>query len=335
MDGQNNQISKIIANSLIKNQAIFLPSIGSLSVDSEPSTLDSSSGEITPPRYIVLFETQQKGRSIVELISQTGGVDTPQAESIYRAWLDQCVTPNGVNIKGIGTIANNKFSISQNLSNFLNPESLKALKLKRRRNNLVWITASVIIGVAIGLIANYSSKAYLNKTSSAKVVATASSVRPQVPQTDEMNRPAQIDQIDQTAQTSQADQANQTSQTDNLKSIAGDNKASSSSSSSTTSSTTTSTLSSTTQLECTTPPSANENPTYRVVYGVFSTAENAQKGAELAYNANNEVIAKVTPFGTKFMVSIFGTDDIAEAKSFIERNSSIYEELWIHKRRGE
>ncbi|MFI3292152.1 MAG: hypothetical protein SNG27_01385 [Rikenellaceae bacterium] len=292
---QMTPINKIVANALIKNQAIYLPSIGSLWVEVSPSKLSSSSSEITPPEYIVKFSSKQNGGSIIDIIAQIVGGDTAKASTLYDDWLESVKTPKGANIKGVGNISHKVFNIYPTFDKLLNPEKAKAIQLKRRRRGWIWIAASVAVCAVVGVVANYSMQWYFSKPMS---------VEPQV-----ITQEFAQEQIQEQPQEEQIQE-----QLQEQPQIAPDTV---------------------TKLTCTAPPKDLENPLYRVVYGVFSTPENAQKGAEMAYQANQNIIAKIRPFGEKYMVSIFSSDDIDDAKAFIEQHGSTYPDLWIYKRRGE
>ncbi len=293
MAEQTSKINKIVANALIKNQAIFLPSLGSLSVETLASKLNSSTSQITPPKYVVKFSSEQRGVSLIDIIEDVAGVTTPQAGTIYSEWLDSVVTPQGANIEGVGAIVNKNFNIATPLDSALNPEQHRIIKLKRRRGGWIWIAASIVVCVVVGLGANYGVQGYLSKPKP-KVERVAEVV---VEPIEQEPTPEELIETDTTALVESPD--------------------------------------TTLRLECTTPPEVVENPRYRVVCGVFSTPENAQKGAENAHQTNPKIIADVRPFGDKFMVSIYSCEDAASAKAFIEENSAEYPDLWIYKRRGE
>ncbi|MFI3282396.1 MAG: hypothetical protein SNG10_02560 [Rikenellaceae bacterium] len=283
------QIDKIVADTLLKSQAIYLPSLGTLYVDSLPSKVASSGRKITPPKYVVKYSSQQKGVSLVEVIMTVGRCDNATAERLYAKWFEEVKRANGAVIEGVGEIVNKNFNIASSLEMTLNPESYRVLKLKKRRGGWIWIAASIAVCAVVGVAANYLvQQVYLSKGSEI-VEQIDNEVVVEYPLVEsEQLVETQIEEVD-TAQ----------------------------------------------QLICTLPPPEVESRRYRVVYGVFSTEENAQKGAQLAYDANSEVIARVRPFGKMFMVSIFESEDVGSSKDFIERNKDIYTDLWIHKRRGE
>ncbi|MFI3301687.1 MAG: hypothetical protein SNH35_03345 [Rikenellaceae bacterium] len=78
-----------------------------------------------------------------------------------------------------------------------------------------------------------------------------------------------------------------------------------------------------------------ENPRYRLVYGVFSTVENAQKAVDTISKKSPSVTTNIRPYGKLFMVSVLESDSVEDCKSFMEQNKNTYPDLWISKRRGE
>lgn len=282
------QVNKIIANAIIQNQAVALPTIGSLYVDSVAAKIKSSS--VMPPRYIVRFTSQMRGVALPQLISQVGRCDATQAEEIYKLWMDASKSEKGIEIGGVGVIVAKNFNIKSQFDSVLNPDVYKELQLKRRVGGWIWIAGSIVGCVVVGLLANYFIGSYLSERPiSEPMPEPIVAVEPVVDSI--MVEP----EVDSTV----------VERVDTIQ-----------------------------RQECVAAPESDD-PIYRVVYGVFSSEENAQKAAKMAYATNSDVIARIRPFGEKFMVSIFESDDVEPSKEFIERNKEIYTDLWINKRRGE
>lgn len=65
-----------------------------------------------------------------------------------------------------------------------------------------------------------------------------------------------------------------------------------------------------------------------VVYGVFSTEENAAKGVEQAKAKDGNVECSVIPYKNKYMVTIFGSNSSSECQRYVNR--SPLPGLWIY-----
>ena len=65
-----------------------------------------------------------------------------------------------------------------------------------------------------------------------------------------------------------------------------------------------------------------------VVYGVFSTEQNAAKGVEQAQRKDETVECRVIPYKNKYMVTIFGSNSSSECQRYVNR--SPIAGLWIY-----
>ncbi len=304
------QIGRVVANELLKNRAVYLPSIGSLYVDTLPSQIASSGGEISPPRCVVKYSEEAKCGSFVDVLTRVGSCDKATAENIYERWLDKVKTPQGADITAVGSIVNGRFKIASTLDGALNPEQWAKLRLKKRNGRWGWIAASVLCCVVVGLLVNFSTQWFLGDDSDdvehQLVVETVEASHALLPEkTEEVTTVVDTTKVVEVAEV--VDSVNLDEQQ----------------------------VAPAVRLESTPAPEVNDNPIYRVVFGVFSTMENAQSAAEEAYKLNIDVTTKIRPFGDKFMVNVFESDQIEECKSFMANNRVAYPDAWISKRRVE
>ena len=72
---------------------------------------------------------------------------------------------------------------------------------------------------------------------------------------------------------------------------------------------------------------------YYVVMGVFSTEENAGRAVEQLRSNIKDVGAEVLPFGSKYMVTAYGSDSRAECNTFISSYRDIYPDLWVYNKK--
>ncbi len=277
------QIGNIVANALIKNESIHLPTVGSLYVDKTSSKLTSSGKVITPPQHIVKFSSSQIGVSIVEIISFIGKCDTPTAETIYSQWLDRVKIEGGLEIAGVGLLKNKNFKLSESLRATLNPEIYKELRIKKRNHELLLVTLSIVLCVCVGVGVHQAFRWF---SSSSKTQIRSAAIELPHKQKEVV---AEVVQVDSTQDVVIAQQ----------------------------------------------PIVEVKNPRYRLVYGVFSTKENANKAVSDIARKSPDIEPTIRPYGDLFMVNLMESDAIIDCKKFMEQNKEDYPELWISKRRGE
>ena len=73
---------------------------------------------------------------------------------------------------------------------------------------------------------------------------------------------------------------------------------------------------------------------YYVVMGIFSTPENAERAVQQAQAKIKDVECKVLPFkGGKHMVTIFGSDNVADCNAFARSYRDVYPDLWVYNKK--
>lgn len=73
---------------------------------------------------------------------------------------------------------------------------------------------------------------------------------------------------------------------------------------------------------------------YYVVMGIFSTPENAERAVQQAQSKIKDVECKVLPFkGGKHMVTIFGSDNVADCNAFARSYRDVYPDLWVYNKK--
>ena len=73
---------------------------------------------------------------------------------------------------------------------------------------------------------------------------------------------------------------------------------------------------------------------YYVVMGIFSTPENAARAVQQAQAKIKDVECKVLPFkGGKHMVTIFGSDSVADCNAFARSYRDVYPDLWVYNKK--
>lgn len=143
-----NEVNKLIYNALLKHHALYLPSVGTLSVVRRPAVF-SLKNELLPPHFDVEFSSQNCAKSLIDIIFTEADVDTKRAEEIYSRWLDSVQEGSTVVIDGVGVLRDKSFDTDKTLVKALNICS-EPLRITRRKSKApVFIAISLIIICAI------------------------------------------------------------------------------------------------------------------------------------------------------------------------------------------
>ena len=73
---------------------------------------------------------------------------------------------------------------------------------------------------------------------------------------------------------------------------------------------------------------------YYVVMGVFSTEQNAERAVEQARSKLSNATCAILPFkDSKFMVTVFGSDNQADCTEFARANRDAISDLWVYNKK--
>ena len=154
-----NEVNKLIYNSLLKCYAIYLPSVGTLSVVRRSATF-SSKNELLPPRFGVEYSSNNCAKSLIDIISVEVGVDAKRAEEIYSRWLDRVREGSVVVIESVGVLRDKGFEADEALIKTLNiySEPLRVTRCKTKASLYVTLTLILICVICAGSLYYLSSK---------------------------------------------------------------------------------------------------------------------------------------------------------------------------------
>lgn len=144
-----NEVNKIVYNTLISEQAVTLPGVGTLLVKRVAASMQSKD-VVAAPVFTVEFSSHVEAVSVVDVIAREGGVDTARAEDIYTRWLDKVRSGSVLTIEGVGVLRNKNFELDKEFFAQLNP-SQNSVKIKQRKSGAAIAAAlvSTFIGVAV------------------------------------------------------------------------------------------------------------------------------------------------------------------------------------------
>lgn len=295
------EVNKIIYNMLISGKGVFLPEVGTLYIERQGAR-KIAKNKLLSPRNIVSFTSQTQAPSLVDEIVSVAGCEPSQAQDIYERWLQKTREGEVVTIEGIGVLNRKSFSTESAFASAINPKGVKTLVVRRKSSAWLYILCAVCVAIALGFFAY-------------------------IMWGDKLNKPAKKVTAEQTVESS-ADGAI----TADSVAVSGGAVSEVAVATASTESVSTSAIPSTTDVEVAKP--SNKEFAYYVVMGVFSTEQNAERAVAQAKNKMPEAECAILPFkGDKFMVTLFGSDSMAECNDFVKSGREVYSDLWIYNKR--
>lgn len=324
-------MERLILNALLRREDVVMPGIGTLHPVRVSARCDKRG--VVPPRNTVRYSRRVEGRTLVDMVAEAAGCDRQAAGEAYDRWLKRVKEGNTVNIDGVGRIANDFFTPSAEFDRRLNRAPATEIKLPVRHHAARWlvpVAVVVVIGGAAALWFGY----YGQGMSAADEVQVTEQVAGNVAQ-------VEVPTSGITPGTSVAEGADvQSSAVDSEHSALDNNSAESE---------TTETLAVTDQTAVDKSAAAGVSASsgqpieiemsaltrtlrgrYYVVFGVFSTADNASRFIERTVTANPAVVCRAYLFSEgKILISGFESDERATAETFMKENRAICPEMWI------
>ena len=158
-----NQMNKIIANQLLKREAVFLPTIGTISVAVRSAKLSKRS-EVLPPLSAIEFSSNQCGESLVDTVQRLADTDMEKAQDIYNRWLMRVKYDGELQIEGVGVLRDKSFLLEKGFSVRLNPLGAAPIKVKRRGGDkYIWGILLLCVAVSSYFIVPFIKEAIFNK----------------------------------------------------------------------------------------------------------------------------------------------------------------------------
>ncbi|MBR2351716.1 MAG: SPOR domain-containing protein [Alistipes sp.] len=148
------QIDLLIANTLLREGEISLPSIGSL-ILRRRAAKRLSAKRLQMPYHELCFTSEQRGVSLVALIAATAEVTAERAEAIYAQWLAQSCKDRAVTITALCRIEQGIVTTFQEFETMANPKGRGVAKINPHTNRLLYAFAALCLLFAVG-IAGYT-----------------------------------------------------------------------------------------------------------------------------------------------------------------------------------
>ena len=144
------QIDNLIANTLLDEREIYLPTVGTLILSRQAATLLSKK-MLQPPFYQLRFTTEERGVSIISCISRVASVSLERASDIYDEWLSLSLRDGVVTINGVCIVNRGNITTDNTFETMANPKGRGAIKVYPRTNYFIYIIAGLCMGFAVGI----------------------------------------------------------------------------------------------------------------------------------------------------------------------------------------
>ena len=157
------QMNKIIANQLLRRDVVFLPTVGTIRVESRSAKLSKGS-EVVPPLNMVEFSSEQSGESLVDTVQRLASTDVEKAQDIYDRWLAKVTEEGELRVEGVGVLRDKSFVCDKAFYERLNPQGVKPVKVTRKGGDkFIWAILLLCVAVSSYFIVPFIKDAIFNK----------------------------------------------------------------------------------------------------------------------------------------------------------------------------
>lgn len=339
-----NEFNKIVGDVLATEGAVCLPDVGTLVVVRRAAERISSR-RLRRSCNAVLFTDKNRGRSIVDAVAEICGVEESEAREIYDRWRTKSTADGVLAIDGVGHIDRRRFYVDDSFDRMLNPNGHRVVELQRLRNRtLRCVLWSAVAAVAV-VCAVWWSGLYERRGEAVSAVASWFEPKEKPQPAEPLAAAAEMTKTAEPVQTEGGSEPDTAEDMNEASAAAGQQQEPQSE----------------TAQEQT--PRQPEEPSEQsvgqpaelqqqaaqqkplpvvpvdgigrltsgwsyVVYGVFSTPENAMRavGEVRARGVNG---CSAFAYGAKYMVALYYSDNASECNTYI-RGAREYENLWVY-----
>lgn len=287
------EVNKIIYNMLISGRGVRLPQVGTLYIERQGARRISED-RLLSPRNVVAFSSHEEAPSLVDEIVAIAGCQTSQAEDIYERWKSKTLADGVLTIGGVGQLKGKSFQMEQPFNSAINPKGVKTLVVRRpKRRSNSWLYAACGVCVIVALCIC----GYIMWGDSLFPKNDSEKVVAAVPA-------EQV--VEATAEEIPAAEPMVSQPEPSVP---------------------------TATVPAQTPAVQNRRYAYYVVMGVFSTEANADRAIEQVHSKASEAKCEVLPFGSKFMVTMYGSDSREDCNTFARSYRELFPDLWIYNKK--
>ena len=311
------EVNKIIAGELLNHRSVVIPGVGTLYV-AHRGARRLSRQKIAAPRNEIDFRPSEEGVSLVELIRRAAGCDEAQAQAVFGRWLAKTREGEVLTLEGIGILRHRAFTPEPAFAAQLNPAGEEVVTLQPRMNRAVVViaVAAIVVAVTVFGYIEFAPKsvsrfaAQAEKSNVERPKASSGSAEDGPDGAAGPDRPAGATASAEIPQAASAQPTVATASTEVPQT--------------------------TSARPAAVPQPASERMQSGwcyVVFGVFSTEENAARCREQLLREAPSLAVGVYPFGAKYMVSLFAAQDRGVCERFAREHRSAWPDLWIYAKK--
>ena len=252
-----------------------------------------SEDRLLSPRNVVAFSSHEEAPSLVDEIVAIAGCQTSQAEDIYERWKSKTLADGVLTIGGVGQLKGKSFQMEQPFNSAINPKGVKTLVVRRPKRR----SNSWLYAVCgVCVIVALCICGYIMWGDSL------------FPKNDSEKVVAAVPAEQVVEATDEEIPAAEPMVSQPEPSVP-------------------------TEAPAQTPAAQNRRYAYYVVMGVFSTEANADRAIEQVHSKASEAKCEVLPFGSKFMVTMYGSDSREDCNTFARSYRELFPDLWIYNKK--
>lgn len=309
-----NEVNKLIFNTLVESGAIYIPEVGTLAIERTPAA--KSRSRVAGPTLAVAFSSERDGESFANIIATAASISADEADDIVRRWLAKVSSDGKVVIEGVGIIQNNSFSPDTKLTDSLaSTHRYVQLTKGKKGSRLPWIIFAVLLlcAACVGAYLYYISRIKSADASIPETTPEQPAPELLVEEPDSVAVPI-IDEpeVIEEAVVAQTETEVIIEDTEVVKTAPEEVKAE--------------------PEQNTTSVSdwRNEDVHHYVIFGSYSTLNNANVAVRQISRKNPEAQCKVMPLGKMYAVAVYGSKNRKDCEAFKRANSKYYKNAWIH-----
>lgn len=307
-----NEVNKLIFNTLVESGAIYIPDVGTLAIERTPAA--KSRSRVAWPTLAVAFSSERDGESLANVIATAASISADEADDIVHRWLAKVSSDGKVVIEGVGIIQNNSFSPDTKLTDSLaSTRRYIQLTKAKKGSRLPWIIFAVLLlcAACVGAYLYYiscikSADASIPETTPEQPAPELLIEEPDSVAVPVIDEPEVIEEdvvseietvIEDTEVVEPAPEEVTTEPEQNTTSVA---------------------------------DWRNEDVYHYVIFGSYSTLNNANVAVRQISRKNPEAQCKVMPLGKMYAVAVYGSKNRKDCEAFKRANRKYYKNAWIH-----
>ncbi len=288
-------VDNLVRNELTLGGAVQLPEVGVLKVVRCAAVRPTKKSVIPPSRRVELSTADEPSSlSLVAMIAEAAGCSEAQADEVYRRWLTAKRETGSFVIEGVGRIDGERFKMDAELDAILNPHGHEPVTVRRRSH---WDVALWVVAALVVCLAAgcYWMIVRDDHTTGNRVEKPAAE---QVAAEPAVQTPVEADSL--AAPVAESPVVEQPKPAVDPAVM---------------------------------PVGRSTSGRSYVVLGIFSSEQNARRAAVDAQAKADDLTLGLYSYSDKFMVSVYESDDAADAQRFINTHGGVFDGLWVYRKK--